>query len=299
MRSYFQWSVRRFLLTHAFGREFFIYSPVTMNLFELREASDHSVVSALRHFAVHADGAALSQGGSALLVASDRPYDGPFHNAGFRTSPHLGAHSTLAELREFGWAHHRRMTLWTGAHRDDDLAAVAVTEGLPPSSTAVGMATKVCPPEPEPPDGIALTQVRDLAGVADFAEIHQELMHRAGDPTYPVAHFASPGALLAADVTAFVARSGGRPLACAMVLHSGRVAGVYRVATRPEARRRGLGELVARAATTAGFRRGASVVVLQATPQGEPVYRRLGFQPVTSYHRYLVAPTRVPVAVAA
>ena len=264
-----------------------------MNLFELQQASDLSVVHTLRHFASHAHGATLRQGSSAVMVASDRPYDGAFHNAGIRQSPLPSAHDVVDELREFAADHGRPITLWTGAHRDDDLAAVAVTEGLPLHSTAVGMATEVCPPEPDPPDGVELTQVRGLARVADFAEVHHELLRSVGDPSHAAAHFASPGALLAPNVTAFVARAGGRPLSCAMAVVAGRVACVCRVATKPEARRRGLGELVARAATTASFRGGADVVVLQATVQGEPVYRKLGFVPVTNYHRYLLTPAPV------
>jgi predicted GNAT family acetyltransferase len=103
-----------------------------------------------------------------------------------------------------------------------------------------------------------------------------------------VEHFASPGALLAPNVSAVVARVDGTPVSCAMVLHGGPVAGVYWVATSTSARRRGLGTLVTAAVARKGFQRGAELVVLQATELGEPVYRRLGFVPFTDYQRFLV-----------
>jgi ribosomal protein S18 acetylase RimI-like enzyme len=112
------------------------------------------------------------------------------------------------------------------------------------------------------------------------------VFRESGRPVAPVAHFASPGALLAPDTAAFVARVGDRPVACAMAVMSGAEAGVYWVATRPDARRRGIGELVTRAAVRAGFERGARVVVLQSTEQGVPLYRRLGFSALTGYARY-------------
>ncbi|GAB3922614.1 hypothetical protein GCM10029976_011520 [Kribbella albertanoniae] len=103
-----------------------------------------------------------------------------------------------------------------------------------------------------------------------------------------VAHFASPGALLSRDAVAFVVRFAGQPVACAMTVLSGGSAGVYWVATRADARRRGFGELATRAAVRAGFEYGARVVTLQSTEQGVPLYRKLGFAPFTTYPRYVV-----------
>lgn len=51
----------------------------------------------------------------------------------------------------------------------------------------------------------------------------------------------------------------------------------------PEARGRGLAELVTHAVTQVGFGLGAELVVLQATPMGEPVYRRMGFEQFQTY----------------
>ena len=72
-----------------------------------------------------------------------------------------------------------------------------------------------------------------------------------------------------------------------MTIRSGRTAGLYWVATNADVRRRGLGTLVSRAVTQAAFDLGAEIVVLQATGLGEPVYRKIGFTPFTTYRQYV------------
>jgi GNAT superfamily N-acetyltransferase len=54
------------------------------------------------------------------------------------------------------------------------------------------------------------------------------------------------------------------------------------VGTLPDFRRRGLGSLVTRAVTNEAFRRGARIVALQASPQGLPVYERMGYRTITA-----------------
>ena len=46
---------------------------------------------------------------------------------------------------------------------------------------------------------------------------------------------------------------------------------------------RGLAALVTRAAGNAGFDLGARLASLQASPMGEPVYRRMGYETIGSY----------------
>ncbi|NMO19982.1 GNAT family N-acetyltransferase [Pyxidicoccus fallax] len=79
-------------------------------------------------------------------------------------------------------------------------------------------------------------------------------------------------------VHTLVAREAGRPLACGFTLDVGDTAGVYMVATAPEARGRGLASEVMRGLLSDARARGMRASVLQATPQGMGVYRRLGYR---------------------
>ena len=101
------------------------------------------------------------------------------------------------------------------------------------------------------------------------------------------ATFAELESLVGPTVRAVVAWHDDDPVAAAMVVVSDGVAGVNYVGTVPEARGRGLGELTTRWATNAGFDLGAEVAALQASPMGEPVYRRMGYKEITRYRWYL------------
>ncbi|MER7248323.1 GNAT family N-acetyltransferase [Kribbella sp. NPDC000426] len=261
---------------------------------ELLEAADRNVAAVLRHFAANAEGAVTSEGSAALLVAADVPYPGAFHNAAFRLDPSSDAETVLDEMSTFSAEHERDLILWASTDRDKDLQRAAEDARLQFRSTAVGMAIETAPDKPAVAGGVELISVTDSAGVEQFASVHEQLFRDSRRPPEAVAHFASPGALLAPNTAAFVARFEGRPVACAMTVTSGPEAGVYWVATRTDARRRGFGELVTRAAARAGFELGARVVVLQSTDQGMPLYRRLGFTPFTSYARYLATPGQPP-----
>jgi GNAT superfamily N-acetyltransferase len=79
----------------------------------------------------------------------------------------------------------------------------------------------------------------------------------------------------------------GRPVASSMVFYHAGVAGIYFVGTANEVRRRGVGAAVTAAglrdARGMGYRWG----VLQASPMGEAVYRRMGFREHARYPLFL------------
>jgi GNAT superfamily N-acetyltransferase len=94
------------------------------------------------------------------------------------------------------------------------------------------------------------------------------------------ATFASPSSVTASDIQVVVAELDGRivSVAGAWLVDGG--AGIGWVATLPGARRRGLGALVTARAVAFAIDHGAELVVLEASPEGLPVYERLGFQTV-------------------
>jgi ribosomal protein S18 acetylase RimI-like enzyme len=76
----------------------------------------------------------------------------------------------------------------------------------------------------------------------------------------------------------FVAFDGDTPLATTSVLVDGDLAGIYFVATMPEARGRGIGAAVTRAAMRYAREAGATRAALQSSDSGFGVYRALGFE---------------------
>jgi hypothetical protein len=75
----------------------------------------------------------------------------------------------------------------------------------------------------------------------------------------------------------WIGRVGGKPVGAAMGYRTDAVVGVFGVTTIASARRRGYGGALTRAAMATGTELPA---VLAPSPQGESLYRKLGFEPV-------------------
>ncbi len=90
----------------------------------------------------------------------------------------------------------------------------------------------------------------------------------------------------------FVGRVEGVPVATSRLSIVGGVAGLYAVVTIPEARGRGYGRALTRAALEAGRTLGMRIATLQATDLGLPVYSRLGFRTFYAYDLYRRPPAR-------
>lgn len=121
------------------------------------------------------------------------------------------------------------------------------------------------------PDADAdLREVTDAAGIADFDDVIRNGFDFVPWDDQPIL----PAALLDSASRLFVAYVDDMPVACAMGHDFAHVTGVYLVATKPEARGRGLGEAVTWAATRAFGDRPAT---LQASAMGTPVYARMGY----------------------
>jgi len=76
----------------------------------------------------------------------------------------------------------------------------------------------------------------------------------------------------------FVGLVDGQPVAASRLFCAAGVAGIYHVATLPEARGQGIGTAMAVAAARAGREQGYRAGILTASGEGHSIYRRLGFE---------------------
>lgn len=99
------------------------------------------------------------------------------------------------------------------------------------------------------------------------------------EATIPVEHFE--------DQPRFTAYLDDEPVAVSSLVMTNGLAGVYAVATLPNARKRGIGTAMTLHAMAEGMQRGARLATLQATTMGRPIYEKIGFRKVFDYQTYL------------
>jgi ribosomal protein S18 acetylase RimI-like enzyme len=255
--------------------------------------ADCNLAEATREMARWHHSAELWETGDALYVAGVDAFPAGYGNAAMALGPDAPADAgaLLAEADAFFAARGRGFTLWTRAHLDADLAAAAGAAGLRPLASMPGMLLEAPLADAPPPEGARLALARDAAGVRDFASVSARAYAPLGMPSEVCGHiFSMPERLLRPHVLSVVAYLDGAPVSAAQAILSHGVAGIYWVGSTPEARKRGLGEACTRLVGNAAFERGARCVVLQASQQGEPIYRRMGYREITRYAWWLRLP---------
>lgn len=231
-----------------------------------------------------ASGEVVEHGGVLLFATgSDFPV---LANGAFRIDAGIPADEVIDRAdawfveRNRGWS--LGTTGWDGA--DQDLIDAAATRGL---MTVTDQPAMICDErlaDATPPDDIELRVVTTEDDARAFVAMADSAYTSLGLPAGVIAGVAGPNPPVPpSHLVTLGAFDGGELVSGAQVLFSHGVAGVYCVGTAESARGRGLAELVTRAVTNIGFDGGAPFVTLQASPMGEPIYRRMGYRELYRY----------------
>jgi GNAT superfamily N-acetyltransferase len=212
-------------------------------------------------------------------------------NAAFRADDSLDPREFLEQARRFFGPRERGFAVWARPDltEDRELVAVAEAAGLRPVYEMPAMVLERRAAEEGPPSGAVLGRVTSAEDAADYWQVAAAAYISNGFPPETFSYYEDYGGLWADNAAAFLARIDGRPAAIAMTIVTRGVAGIYWVGTIDEARGRGLAQTLTATAVNAGFDMGAEIASLQASPMGEPVYRRMGFETIFNY-RLLLQP---------
>lgn len=149
------------------------------------------------------------------------------------------------------------------------------------TSSEPAMAVEVRRVEPPPPiDGLEIRRASTTQDLAAMATLEVDTF---GTDAATATGFFSEGILELPAVSLYVASFDGVPVSMAYTQEHEGALGVFGVATATSARGRGYGTAVTATAILDGGRDGADLAWLQASEMGVPVYRRMGFEVVSTW----------------
>lgn len=170
---------------------------------------------------------------------------------------------------------------------DDRFVPLMAELGLEPMSDEPPMPGMALHPIPAgmPPTiaGHSIRRITDTAGLDDHV---RTVAAGFGMDEAPVAAFMGRGLLDRPDTAIYVGYTNGEPVTAGLGIRTGDTIGVYNIATRESARRRGYGAAMTARIAADGAAAGSEVASLQASPMGLSTYERLGYRTVVRYTWY-------------
>ena len=254
-----------------------------------RDAHLNLIESSRQLFAL--DPGAEIEGEDGWLFGAGRFTHPVISNAAFRADDGLDPGEFLERARGFFGPRKRGFTVWARPEPAEDRELIATVEdaGLQRVYEMPEMVLGRRAEEEDPPPGAELRRVTSAEDAAGFWQVAAAAYVSNGFPPETFSYYEDHEGLWADNVATFLARVDGRPAAIAMTIVTHGVAGIYWVGTTEEARGRGLARSLTATAVNAGFDLGAESASLQASPMGEPVYRRMGFETVFNYRLFMQA----------
>jgi GNAT superfamily N-acetyltransferase len=229
------------------------------------------------------------EGGDGWLFGAGRSTHPVISNAAFRIDDGLDPGELLERATAWFAARERGFAVWTraGAEEDRGLIEAAEAAGLQNVYEMPEMVREGEAVAEELPAGIELRRVGSAEDAAQFWRVAIESYASIGFPPEIFAFYENHEDLWADGAAAFLAHLDGRPAGISMTIVSHGVAGIYWVGATEAARGRGLGRAMTAAAVDAGLEMGGASASLQASPMGESLYRRMGFETIFDYRLYM------------
>lgn len=237
-------------------------------------------------------GGKVSERDGVLLARGPEPA-GIIVNGAFRRDRRTAAARVL-ELARDHFADGFGFTLWAPVHSDADIDAAATAAGWRMIVELPVMAVASPVTGPPPATGVVVRAVDPGSGsdMKAFAHIAGTTLGDDEDERDAYRRALRSAGLYRDGCRGVITAVDGEDAAVAWALVHGPTALVGWVGTLDRFRRRGLGELVTRDVTNWAFANGATLVTLQASPMGRPIYGRMGYETVSA-ERLWVPPADV------